>query len=76
MKQSRRKDSPSFKARVALEALKGKETMVGLASRFELHVKLGQVTLIAMIESSTLNTITTNYLRIAGPNTNIDPILS
>ena len=37
MKQNRRKHSPSFKARVALEALKGEETIAGLANRFEVH---------------------------------------
>ena len=37
MKQSRRKHSPPFKAKVALEALKGEETTVELASRFEVH---------------------------------------
>jgi len=30
IKQNRRKHSPSFKARVALEALKGEETIAGL----------------------------------------------
>jgi transposase-like protein len=37
MKQNRRKHSPSFKAKVAMEALKGDETVAQLASRFEVH---------------------------------------
>lgn len=37
MKQRRRKHSPSFKARVALEAVKGEATMAELAGRFEVH---------------------------------------
>ena len=37
MKESRRKHSPEFKARVALEAVKGEKTIAQLASRFEVH---------------------------------------
>jgi transposase len=37
MKQNRRRHNPSFKARIALEALKGEETTAELASRFEVH---------------------------------------
>ena len=37
MNQNRRKHSPSFKAKVALEALKGEETTAELANRFEVH---------------------------------------
>jgi transposase-like protein len=37
MKESRRKHSPSFKAKVALEALKGEEPIAELANRFEVH---------------------------------------
>jgi transposase len=37
MKSNRRKHSPEFKAKVALEALKGEETIAALASRFEVH---------------------------------------
>ena len=37
MSKGRRKHSPSFKARVALEAIKGEETVGQLAARFEVH---------------------------------------
>ena len=37
MKEKRKKHSPSFKARIALESLKGEETVAQLASRFDVH---------------------------------------
>lgn len=37
MGQKRRKFSSAFKAKVSLEAIKGKETLAELAKRFELH---------------------------------------
>jgi transposase-like protein len=37
MSKERRKHSPSFKAKVALEAVKGEETVAQLAVRYEVH---------------------------------------
>ena len=37
MAQGRRKHSPAFKARVALDAVKGEETVAQLAVRYEVH---------------------------------------
>jgi len=37
MKERRRKHSPSFKAKVALKALKGEETIAQIAARYEVH---------------------------------------
>ena len=37
MSQGRRKHSAAFKARVALEAIKGGETVAQLAARYEVH---------------------------------------
>ena len=37
MGRNRRNHSPSFKARVALEAVRGERTLSELAARFELH---------------------------------------
>ena len=37
MKQNRRKHSSTFKAKVAMEAIKGEETIAELAHRFEVH---------------------------------------
>ena len=40
MSQGRRKHSAAFKARVALEAVKGEETAAHLAARYEVHPSL------------------------------------
>ena len=37
MSKGRRKHSPTFKAKVAFEALKGEETVAQLAARYEVH---------------------------------------
>ena len=37
MSNERRNHSPAFKAKVALEAVKGEETVAQLASRYEVH---------------------------------------
>ena len=36
-KRSRRNHSPAFKAKVAVEALKGEQTVIQLAERFDVH---------------------------------------
>jgi transposase len=37
VKQNRRKHSPTFKAKVAMEALKGEETVAQIAARYGVH---------------------------------------
>ena len=37
MSKERRKHSPAFKAKMALEAVKGEETVAQLAARYEVH---------------------------------------
>jgi transposase len=36
-KRPRRNHTPAFKAKVALEAVKGEQTLIELAERFEVH---------------------------------------
>ncbi len=44
MKRPRRNHSPAFKAKVALEALKGEKTLAQLAAPHDVHAKLGELT--------------------------------
>ena len=37
MKKNRKQYNPDFKARVAMEAIKGEEAIADLAARFEVH---------------------------------------
>ena len=37
MSKERRKHSPTFKAKVVLEAVKGEKTVAQLAARYEVH---------------------------------------
>ncbi len=44
MKRPRRNHSPAFKAKVALEALKGEKTIAQLAAHYDVHVHANQIT--------------------------------
>ena len=52
MKRNRRRHSPAFKAKVAMEALKGEETVAQLASRFEVHPNMVTAWKKALVEGS------------------------
>ncbi len=52
MSQGRRKHSPGFKAKVALEVLKGQETVAQLAAKYEVHPGQIQVWKKALVEGA------------------------
>ena len=52
MKQSRRKHGRAFKAKVALAALRGDQTISELATRFEIHPTLIQTWRKQLVESA------------------------
>jgi len=53
MKNTRKKHSPSFKAKVALAALKGEETTTELAQRFGVHPTMIGTWRRALLEGAT-----------------------
>ena len=54
MSKGRRKHSPAFKAKVALEAVKGQETVAQLAARYEVHPGQIQAWKKALVEGAGL----------------------
>lgn len=53
MKENRRKHSPAFKAKVALEALKEEGTTAEIASRFDVHPAQVRTWKRALLEGAT-----------------------
>ena len=52
MSKERRKHSPAFKGKVALEAVKGEETVAQLAARYEVHPSQIQAWKKALVEGA------------------------
>jgi transposase-like protein len=52
MSKGRRKHSPTFKAKVALEAVKGEQTVPQLAARYEVHTNQIQAWKKALVEGA------------------------
>ena len=52
MSKEHRKHIPAFKAKVALEAVKGEETVAQLAARYEVHPGQIQAWKIALVEGA------------------------
>ena len=54
MSKGRRKHSPAFNAKVALEAVKGEETVAQLAARYEVHPGQIQAWKKALVEGASV----------------------
>ena len=67
MKQTRNKHSPAFKAKVALAALAGEETIAQLASRFEVHPSQIHAWKRALVEGAPELFATCQWRRHVGP---------
>ena len=52
MSKERRKHSPLFKTKVALEAVKGEETVAQLAARYEVHPGQSQAWKTALLDGA------------------------
>ena len=66
MSKGRRKHSQAFKAKVALEAVKGEETVAQLAARYEVHPGQIQAWKKALVEGASGGSSATARNRRAG----------
>ena len=78
MSRGRRKHSPAFQAKVALEALKGQETVAQLAARYEVHPGQNQAWKKALTEGARQGNAgygKGRYFRLGDSHIYISPLL-